>query len=126
MSVNKIILIGNLGGDPDVTHLDSGATVAKFSLATSESYKNNSGEKVTDTQWHSVVLWNKLAVLAEKFLNKGSKIYLEGKITYRKYETKEGDTRYMTEIIGNSLTFLGGKVESVSAEVVEVKDDLPF
>ena len=89
--VNKVILIGNLGKDPEVRYLDSGVAVANFSLATTESYKNKEGERVSQTEWHNVVLWRGLAEVAEKWLKKGSSVYIEGKIRSRKWEDKEGN-----------------------------------
>lgn len=109
MSVNKSILIGNLGKDPEVIHLDDGKAIAKFSMATSESYKNKSGEKVTNTEWHNIVLWSPLAEIAEKYLRKGAKVYIEGKSVSRSYEDKEGITRYTHEVVGKELTMLGSK-----------------
>ncbi|MEM7548336.1 MAG: single-stranded DNA-binding protein [Bacteroidota bacterium] len=108
--VNKVILVGNLGKDPEVRHLESGATVANFTLATSETYKDrNSGERVTQTEWHNIVLWRGLADVAEKYLRKGSQVYVEGKIKTRSWEDKDGNTRYTTEVVGDNMTMLGGK-----------------
>ena len=137
--VNKVILIGNLGKDPEVRYLDSGVAVANFSLATTESYKNKEGERVSQTEWHNVVLWRGLAEVAEKWLKKGSSVYIEGKIRNRKWEDKEGNTRYTTEILADNMTMLGKKdtgssetsestttttEESIPQE--EKGDDLPF
>ena len=94
--VNKVILVGNLGKDPEVRYLDSGVAVANFSLATTENYKNKQGEKVSQTEWHNIVLWRGLAEVAEKWLKKGSSVYIEGKIRTNKWEDKEGNTRYNT------------------------------
>lgn len=106
-SVNKVILIGNLGKDPEVRHLENGASVANFSLATSESYKDRtSGERKTITDWHNIVLWRGLAEIAEKYLKKGSKVYIEGKLRTRSYEDQNGQTRYVTEVVGDELTML--------------------
>jgi single-strand DNA-binding protein len=106
-SVNKVILIGNLGKDPEVRHLENGASVANFSLATSETYKDRtSGERKTITDWHNIVLWRGLAEIAEKYLKKGSKIYIEGKLRTRSYEDQNGQTRYVTEVVGDELTML--------------------
>ena len=129
--VNKVILVGNLGKDPEVRHLDSGVAVANFSLATTESYKNKQGERVNQTEWHNIVLWRGLAEVAEKYLKKGSSIYIEGRIKTRKWEDKEGVTKYTTEILGDNMTMLGGKPmpEGKSEEASEpqdAKDDLPF
>lgn len=128
--VNKVILIGNLGKDPEVRYLDSGVAVANFSLATTENYKNKEGERVSQTEWHNVVLWRGLAEVAEKWLKKGSLVYIEGKIRTRKWDDKEGNTRYSTEILGDNMTMLGGKPSSEEATVTtqesDSKDDLPF
>ena len=110
--VNKVILVGNLGKDPEVRYLDNGRAVANFSLATSETYKNKSGERVTNTEWHNLVLWTPLAEIAEKFLHKGSQVYIEGKITTRSYEDKDGNTRYITEVVGREMTLLGRKSDN--------------
>ncbi|MDP4679163.1 MAG: single-stranded DNA-binding protein [Cyclobacteriaceae bacterium] len=107
--VNKVILVGNLGKDPEVRHLENGRAVANFSLATTESYKNKQGEKVTQTEWHNIVLWTPLAELAEKYLKKGNQVYIEGKITTRSYEDKEGVQKYISEVVGRDMTFLGTK-----------------
>ncbi|WP_430928242.1 single-stranded DNA-binding protein [Polaribacter marinivivus] len=104
---NKVQLIGNLGNTPEIITLESGKKLAKFSLATNENYKNAKGEKVTDTQWHNVVAWNKTAEIIEKYLEKGNEVAIEGKLTSRSYETKEGDKRYVTEIVCNELLMLG-------------------
>ena len=106
---NKVQLIGNLGSNPEVITLDSGKKLAKFSIATNESYKNAQGEKVTDTQWHNVIAWNKTAEIVEKYLSKGNEVAVEGKLTSRSYEDKEGVKKYITEIVVNELLMLGGK-----------------
>ena len=139
--VNKVILVGNLGKDPEIRHLDTGVAVANFSLATTESYKNKSGERVSNTEWHNVVLWRGLAELAEKYLKKGNSVYIEGKISTRKWEDKEGNTRYSTDIIADKMTMLGSKSDNESSnpkeepsEIVnsevpsqdDSKGDLPF
>jgi len=138
--VNKVILVGNLGKDPQVRYLDNGVAVANFSLATTESYKNKEGERVSQTEWHNVVLWRGLAEVAEKYLKKGASVYVEGKIKTRKWEDKEGVTRYSTEILGDNMTMLGGKPASEGAakddsqsddpkddsQSDDPKDDLPF
>ena len=107
--VNKVILVGNLGRDPEVRHLENGRAVANFSLATSETYKNREGERVTQTEWHNVVLWTPLAEIAEKYLSKGGQVYIEGKLTSRSYEDKDGVTKYRTEVVGREMTLLGAK-----------------
>jgi single-strand DNA-binding protein len=96
---NRVQLMGNLGMDPEVKKFDGGRTMTKFSLATSQSYNNAQGEKVKDTQWHNLVIWGKMAETAAKYLRKGSEIAAEGKIVYRSYESKEGETKYITEIV---------------------------
>ncbi|MBI4945764.1 MAG: single-stranded DNA-binding protein [Bacteroidetes bacterium] len=106
---NKVQLIGNLGQNPEVKELDGGKKVAKFSLATNESYRNKAGEKVTDTQWHNLVAWGKTADVIEKYLKKGSEVAIEGKLLNRNYTDKEGVKRYVTEIQVSDLLMLGGK-----------------
>jgi single-strand DNA-binding protein len=104
--VNKVILVGRLGKDPEVRNLENGATVANFTMATSETYKDKTtGEKKEITDWHNIVLWRGLAEIAQKYLHKGDMIYVEGKIRTRSWE-KEGITRYTTEIIGDNMTML--------------------
>ncbi len=106
-SVNKVILIGNLGRDPEIKKLENGATLASFSIATSESYIDKvSGKKIENTDWHDVVLWRGLAELAEKFLRKGMKIYVEGRLKKRSWQDREGNTRYNVEVIGDEMTIL--------------------
>ncbi|NCT09862.1 MAG: single-stranded DNA-binding protein [Flavobacteriia bacterium] len=106
---NKVQLIGNLGSNPEIITLDGGKKLARFSIATNESYKNAQGEKVTDTQWHNVVAWNKTAEIVEKYLEKGNEIAIEGKLTSRSYDTKEGEKKYITEVVINELLMLGKK-----------------
>jgi len=111
--VNKVILIGNLGQDPDVKYMPSGDAVANVSIATSESWKDkNTGEKQERTEWHKVVFFGKVAEIAQKYLHKGSKVYVEGKLKTRKWQDKEGQDRYTTEIVvdmGGSMQMLDGK-----------------
>lgn len=109
MSVNKVILVGNVGKDPEVRHLDSGVAVANFPLATSESYTAKNGERVTTTEWHNVVLWRGLAEVAEKYVTKGRQLYIEGRIRTRSYDDKDGNKRYMTEIYGDVMQMLGNR-----------------
>lgn len=109
---NRVSLIGHVGGDPEVKSFDSKGKLAKFSLATNETYQNSKGEKITETQWHNVVAWNGLAAMIEKHVVKGSFLILEGKIVNRSYTSKEGEKRYLTEIVANSLNFLGSKPEA--------------
>ena len=105
---NKVQLIGNLGQNPEVKELNGGKKVAKFSLATNETYRNKAGEKVTDTQWHNLVAWGKTAEIIEKYLKKGSEVAVEGKLLNRNYTDKEGVKRYVTEIQVSELLMLGG------------------
>ena len=143
MAVNKVILIGNVGNDPEVKYIKEDVPVAKFRLATNESYKNKDGEKVTNTEWHNIVVWRGLAKVVENYVKKGSKLYVEGKLTHRQYE-KDGQTKYFTEILCRDLTMLdskesgsydNGKAQNVSnSENVNEPDldnfndvdDLPF
>ncbi|WP_422862173.1 single-stranded DNA-binding protein [Flagellimonas sp. W118] len=104
---NRVQLIGNLGNDPETVTLENGNKLTKFSIATNESYKNAQGEKVTDTQWHNVVAWGKVAEIAENYLIKGKEVAVEGKLVSRSYESKEGEKRYITEIKCNELLLLG-------------------
>ena len=109
-SLNKVMLIGNLGKDPEVRHLENGTTVANFAIATSESYKDrNSGEIITTTDWHNVVIWRGLADVAEKYLKKGDKVYLEGKLRSRSYQDQQGITKYITEVVVDDMVMLGNK-----------------
>jgi len=147
MSVNKVILVGNVGKDPEVRHLDSGVAVANFPLATSESYTAKNGDRVTTTEWHNIVLWRGLADVAEKYVTKGKQLYIEGRIRTRSYDDKDGNKKYITEIYGDVMQMLGSRdsgqagdqqdntsssSESVSAtkepdvDVPEGDDDLPF
>lgn len=111
MSVNKVILIGNVGKDPEVTYIKEDVPVAKFSLATSESYKNRDGERITNTEWHNIVVWRGLAKVVEQYVKKGSKLYIEGKLTHRQYE-QDGQTKYYTEIVCKELTMLDSRENS--------------
>jgi len=106
---NKVQLIGHLGNTPEIITLDSGKKLAKFSIATNESYKNTQGEKIKETEWHNVVAWNKTAEIVEQYLDKGKEIAIEGKLTTRSYDDKEGNKRYITEIIISELLMLGSK-----------------
>ena len=104
---NKVQLIGNVGNTPEIVTLESGKKLAKFSIATNESYKNAKGEKITDTQWHHVVAWGKTAELIENYVPKGKEVGIEGKLTSRSYEDKAGQKRYITEIVCSDLLLLG-------------------
>lgn len=122
MSVNKVILVGRLGKDPETRYMTSGEAVTNATLATSENWKDKSGEKQEKTEWHNLVFYRRLAEIAGEYLKKGSQIYLEGKIQTRKWQDKEGKDRYTTEIVVNEMTMLGGKSSgSGSFEVVENK-----
>lgn len=106
---NKVQLIGNLGNNPEIVTLSSGKKLVKFTIATNEVYRNTKGEKVQETQWHNLVAWNKTAEIVEKYLSKGNEVAVEGKLTSRSYEDKEGVKKYITEIVVNELLMLGGK-----------------
>ena len=106
---NKVQLIGNLGNDPEMVNLDSGKKLAKFSLATNETYTNAQGERMTNIDWHNLVAWGKTADIIEKYVTKGKEIAIEGKLSSRSYETKEGEKRYVTEVVVSDLVLLGGK-----------------
>lgn len=135
--VNKVMLIGNVGKDPEVRYLDNNVARASFSLATSETYKNKNGEKVTQTEWHNVVIWRGLAEVVEKYVKKGARLFIEGRLRYRSYEDKDGVKKYFTEIQGDVMQMLdrrseesGGGAAAPAAEKIdtspEVGDDLPF
>ncbi|WP_266203181.1 single-stranded DNA-binding protein [Pontibacter kalidii] len=111
-SVNKVILIGNLGKDPEVRHLEGGVAVARFPIATSESFKDKSGQKQERTEWHNIVVWRGLAEVAEKYLRKGNSVYIEGRIRTNSYQDKEGVQRYSTEIVADNMTMLGGRSDN--------------
>ncbi len=106
---NSVQLIGRLGKDPEVRTFEKGSKLATFSIATTDSYKNQKGEKVEDTQWHNIVIWGKLADIAGKYLKKGSEVVVEGKLVHRSYETAAGEKKYMTEVNVNDLVMVGGK-----------------
>ncbi len=142
--VNKVILVGNLGKDPDVQYLDNNVSVARFTLATNDSYKDKDGNRVDQTEWHNVVAWRGLAKIAEDYLKKGSRIYLEGKIRTRSWEDKQsGEKKYSTEIVADNFIMLDKKEDSGSysapaktatkqevpnggADEAPQGDDLPF
>ncbi len=109
---NKVQLIGHLGNAPEVKTTESGKKLARFSVATNESYRNTKGEKVTETTWHNLVAWGKVADIAEKYLNKGSEVAIEGKLINRSYSDKDGNKKYITEVQVNELLMLGSKAEA--------------
>ena len=139
--INKVILVGNLGKDPEVRYLEGGIAVANFPIATSETFKDRtSGEKKTITEWHNVVVWRGLAEIAEKYLKKGNQVYIEGKLRTRQWQDKDGNNRYTTEVVGDNMQMLGGKRDdstpsqsnapSQSEPPIDksndIADDLPF
>lgn len=143
MSVNKVILVGNVGKEPETRHLENGTPVCSFSLATNETYTNKNGERVTNTEWHNITLWRGLAETAQKYVKKGSQLYIEGRIRSRSWDDKDGNKRYTTEIVGDTMKLLGRKSDdnthaaSSSAEMSApefetvkdtggLADDLPF
>ncbi len=138
--VNKVILIGNLGKDPEVFSFDTGVKKVTFSLATTEIYRNKDGQDVEQTEWHNIVVWRSLADIAEKFLRKGSQVYIEGRIRYRTYE-KDGQKKYITDIEADNINMLGSRhnnennsgyeqnsvsMPNTPAPVNPEPDDLPF
>jgi single-strand DNA-binding protein len=138
-SVNKAILIGNLGADPELRYTPSGAAVANFNMATTEKWKDKDGQAQERTEWHRVILWNRQAEVAKEYLRKGSSVYIEGRIQNRSYDDKEGVKRYVTEIIGQRMQFLGGRATggqsdsgpsepppSPPGNLDNEDDDLPF
>jgi single-strand DNA-binding protein len=138
MSVNKAILIGNLGKDPDLRYTPSGKAVASFSLATSERWTNQEGQKQENTTWHNIVAWGKQAEVMKEYLSKGKQVYIEGRIQNRSYEDKDGNKKYVSEVVVQNFTFLGSKdsggtprpapeeIPANQAAVGEGEDDLPF
>ena len=118
--VNKVVLIGNLGKDPDMQFLEGNIAVAKFSLATTESFKDRSGRLVSQTEWHTVVLWRGLAELAQKHLHKGSAVYIEGSLKTRSWEDKEGNKKFATEIVGNNLIMLDKRADDGTHEADDI------
>ena len=142
--VNKVILIGYVGRDPEVRHLEGNTSVATFSLATTETYTNKQGQRVDQTEWHNIVAWRNLAEIAAKYLTKGKQVYIEGKIRSRSYDDKDGVKRYITEIVAENMTLLGKKEDGAEAspsnaqspqqkqdEILsslhnDTSDDLPF
>lgn len=135
MSLNKVMLIGNVGKDPEVRHLEGGSVVARFSLATTERYKDKNGEFQEQTEWHNIVCWRLLAERAEKFVKKGSQLFVEGRLRSRSWEDKTGQARYTVEIVADTLQILGRKQDEATnqqiqpniQEIIPQDDgDLPF
>jgi single-strand DNA-binding protein len=128
--VNKVILIGNLGRDPEVRHLEGGVSVANFPIATTESYKDKTGNRVEQTEWHNIVMWRGLADVAEKYLRKGMTIYVEGKLRTRSYD-KDGQKHYRTEVLADNMTILSrkddhkGSAEQTSSNAPSASQDAP-
>lgn len=116
MSVNKVILVGRLGKDPEMRFMPNGEAVANVTLATTESWKDKSGIKQEKTEWHNIVFYRRLAEITGEYLKKGSQIYIEGKLQTRKWQTKEGQDRYTTEVIVNDMQMLGSKAASQSGQ----------
>lgn len=127
MSVNKAILIGYVGNDPEVRYIESGTPVCNFRLATSEVYKNRNGERITSTEWHNIVLWRGLAEVAEKYVKKGTQLYIEGRIRTRSWDDKDGNKRYTTEIVGDNMQLLGKRMDesSTASEPDKPAEPLP-
>lgn len=145
-SVNKVIIVGNLGADPEVRTLEGGVSLARISVATTETYKDrNTGERKSNTEWHRVILWRGLASIAEQYLRKGMQVYVEGKIRNRSYEDENKVMRYTTEIVADNITMLGGGAresvaqnkspmvkpqapqnQSTNPPIIDEEDDLPF
>jgi single-strand DNA-binding protein len=113
--VNRVMLIGNLGKDPDVQHLEGNIAVAKFPLATTETFKDRSGKLVSQTEWHTVVLWRGLAELAQKYLHKSSLVYIEGRLRTRNWDDKDGNRKFATEVVGDNLIMLDKKSDHVAS-----------
>lgn len=135
-SVNKAILIGNLGADPELRYTPGGQAVASFSIATTERFKNKDGEQQERTEWHNIVCWGRQAEIANEYLRKGSSVYIEGRIQTRSYDDKDGIKRYRTEIVTRQMQLLGGRQQGQAAqpqpsaapepEISTDDDDLPF
>jgi single-strand DNA-binding protein len=121
-SVNKVILVGNLGRDPEMRYMPNGEAVCNFSIATTDSWKDKSGQKQERTEWHNIVMYRKLAEIAGEYLKKGRPVYVEGRLQTRKWQTKEGQDRYTTEIIADQMQMLGGR-EGGGSNTYEVMDE---
>ena len=123
--VNKVILVGYLGKDPEIRHLEANTSVATFTLATTESYTNKEGKRIDQTEWHNIVAWRGLAEIASKYLQKGKQVYIEGKIRSRSYDDKDGNKRYVTEIVADALTLLGKKDDQNGQQVDDQRSNTP-
>lgn len=121
-SVNKVILVGNLGRDPEIRYMPNGEAVCNFSIATTDSWKDKSGQKQERTEWHNIVMYRKLAEIAGEYLKKGRPVYVEGRLQTRKWQTKEGQDRYTTEIIADQMQMLGGR-DGGGSNTYEVMDE---
>lgn len=124
-SVNKVILVGNLGDDPKMNYSSSGSAIANLSIATAESYKDKQGEKQEKTEWHKVVMYNKLAEIAGEYLKKGGKVYIEGRLQTRKWTDKANIERYTTEVVADRMQMLGGR-KTEQAQDNKEDDDIPW
>ena len=122
MSVNKVILVGNLGKDPELRYTPSGTAVATFSLATTERYKDRDGNRQEKTEWHNIVAWRQLAEICGKFLHKGKQVYIEGKIQTRSYDDRDGNKRYITEIVADQMQMLGSKNDDATGRSRQSND----
>lgn len=134
-SVNKVILVGNLGRDPEIKMTPSGQKVASFSIATTEKYNDKQGQKQEKTDWHNIVAWSRLAEIIEQYVRKGSSVYIEGKLTTRSWDDQQGQKKYRTEVIANQLQMLGGRSEAPAQDNMNqdpnygsmpADEDLPF
>jgi len=123
--VNRVMLIGNLGKDPDIQFLEGNIGVAKFSLATTETYKDRSGKLISQTEWHTVVLWRGLAELAQKYLHRGSLVYIEGRLKTRSWEDKEGNKKFATEVVGDNLIMLDKRTDGGQHGVEGIEHSRP-
>jgi len=124
--VNRVTLVGHLGKDPEMLFLEGNIAVAKFSLATTDYFKDKAGKQFSQTEWHSIVLWRGLAELAQKFLHKGSLVFIEGRLKTKSWDDKEGHKKYLTEIIGDNLIMLDKKSDTLTEENEEIDDKIPF
>lgn len=123
--VNRVILVGNLGKDPEIRTLEGGTKVANFPLATSETFKNKNGDKTEHTEWHNIVMWRGLAEIAEKYLRKGKSVYIEGRLRTRSWDDNQGNKRYITEVIADNMTMLGSKKEEGAEAPGNGRQDQP-